>query len=59
MYRSVVFTQLSPQRELNKMKCLHGKLLPIPQQAMDPFGFVVKTLPAISSVRKATCMKKP
>jgi hypothetical protein len=36
-------------------------LLPIPQRAMDPFGFVVKTLPAISSVRKmkATCMKKP
>jgi hypothetical protein len=37
-----------------------GKLL-LPQQAMDPFGFVVNTLPAISSVMKmkATCMKKP
>jgi hypothetical protein len=36
-------------------------LLPIPQQAMDPFGFLVKTLRAISSVLKikATCMKKP
>jgi hypothetical protein len=36
-------------------------LLPIPQQAMDPFGFVVTALPAISSVlkMKATCMKKP
>jgi hypothetical protein len=38
-----------------------GNLLLLPQQAIDPFGFVVKTLPAISSVlkMKATCMKKP
>jgi hypothetical protein len=36
-------------------------LLLIPQQAMDPCGFVGRTLPAISSAwkMKATCMKKP
>jgi hypothetical protein len=46
---------------LLKMNCLHGEPALIPQQAMDPFGFVVKTLPAISSVlkMKVICLRRP
>jgi hypothetical protein len=36
-------------------------MLLIQQQAMDPFGFVVKILPAISSVlkMKVICLRRP